>query len=139
MNIIDAYTAGIIDGEGSVTIQCRVTPCVEVTNTCLAMLERIQENYGGQIRKQKQYQTHHKDAWCWHVRGDKALAMLERILPMMLDESKVRRGQILLQEWKLKTPRNGRYSDEARTAKDEMVHRFFHGDAMVSTGHQDDD
>jgi len=128
--MIHAYAAGIIDGEGSVMIINRTTPTISVSNTSRPILEFLKENYGGHIKVQKKYKQHHKDCWVWNLLHDKALLMLENILPFMLEEKKVHRATILVEEWKLRTPRNGKYSPQQLEEKEEMLDRYF-GDALV--------
>ena len=128
-----AYCAGIIDGEGSILISQGKEPGVSVTNTDLGLLEYLQSMFGGSIRTQKTYKPHHKPAWLWSVRYDRALRMIECILPYMKETDKVRRALLLFDEWKACTPRNGRYTEEQAEAKRSLLERFFLRGCQVST------
>ena len=119
-----AYIAGILDGEGSVCIINRRSLQLSVTNSSRAIIDYLHQHCGGHIKVQKKYKPHHKQCWVWHLRGDKVLSLLEKLLPSMLEESKVERAKILVNEWKQKTPRNGKYSPQQLIEKDEMVDRF---------------
>jgi hypothetical protein len=137
MNEIDyAYCAGIIDGEGSILLAKSGTtrhPAISVTNTSLPMLEFLRSLFGGSIRKQKTYKPHHKEAWVWGVSYQRAMHMIDCILPYMKDEEKVRRAIIIIDEWNDATPSNGRYTDELLALKEAIIYRFFNGDERLST------
>ena len=134
MNELDyAYCAGIIDGEGSILIEQKKAPGISVTNTSLAMLEYLQSLFGGSIRKQKTYKPHHKPAWIWSITYDRALRMIDCILPYMKEENKIHRAIILLDEWKSATPRNGKYNEAQADAKRTLIERFYQGMQRLST------
>lgn len=72
------YTAGLIHGEGSVMLLRNKpnehrSPTISLTNTSRAIIDYLTNGYGGVVRKQKTYQDHHKQAWIWSLRGDKAI------------------------------------------------------------------
>ena len=128
MNELDyAYAAGIVDGEGSILIEQGKAPGVSVTNTSLAMLEFLQSLFGGSIRKQKTYKSHHRPAWVWSIKYDRALRMLDCILPYMKEEDKIHRATILIDEWKDATPRNGKYTEAQSAIKANLIERFYLG------------
>lgn len=126
----DAYTAGLFDGEGTVTLyrakanQNR-TPAVSVTSTTKPIMDWLKENYGGNVCKQKVYKEHHKQSWSWRCTGRKALDFLERIVPYMLETEKVRRATLILTEYENLTVRNGKYTPEQLAAKKDFEARFF--------------
>jgi hypothetical protein len=118
-----AYTAGLIDGEGSIML-CRLSknqayryPFVSVTSTTLALCEFLKTNYNGYICTKKLYAKHHKQAWHWNVSSNAALDMIKLIRPYMLEPSKVRRIDLLLAKYKILTPANGYYTSEQHLAK----------------------
>ena len=120
---IHAYTAGLIDGEGSVLLsrsgktQTYRYPCVSVTSTTLALCEFLKANYGGYICTKKTYAKHHKPAWHWTTMSNSALEMLELVRPYMLEPSKVHRIDLLLTKYKALTVANGHYTSEQHSAK----------------------
>ena len=89
-----AWLAGIIDGEGCVTLtterkrQKFKNPQVCVSNTSLKLLEEIKELTGvGHIRKKPKRVEHHKQAWSWQIKtGRQVLDLLEQLLPHMREE-----------------------------------------------------
>lgn len=65
INEIFAYTAGLIDGEGSILLsKLRPTefrtPVISLTSTSFEFLSFLKLNYGGYICKQKTYKSHYK-------------------------------------------------------------------------------
>lgn len=73
MEVVEkAYLAGIIDGEGTVTLtrhHKNETPTarVSVANNNLKLLEWIKSIVGGVIVSKKKYKTHHRDSYVWYV------------------------------------------------------------------------
>lgn len=130
-DLIYAYTAGIIDGEGTISIQRRRrkdyqrVPIVSVSSTTHELLKFLQDNYSGCIRNQKTYKEHHKPSWVWSVTHNRALSLIEKILPYMLEPNKVYRANLLLSGYKKVTPRNGQYTEEMLAAKLAFEHSFF--------------
>lgn len=125
-----SYTAGIIDGEGTVTLSVRNSgkyrsPVVSVTSTTYELLEFLKTNYGGTIRKQKVYKEHHKQSWCWNVINDGALNMLQRVKPYMREPKKIKRSEHLLSNYKNVTVRNGKYTAEQAAFKLKFESEFF--------------
>ena len=126
-----AYTAGLIDGEGSIGLAKHGTkspyrwPYVSMTNTSKELIDFMLENYGGSVSKHKVYKEHHKQSWVWRLAGDKAIGFVSRIFPHLLEERKRYRSRLLIEEYKKVTPRNGRYSDEKRKQKLAFEQAFF--------------
>jgi hypothetical protein len=129
---LDAYVAGLIDGEGTITLsrnnRCDVfrTPVVSMTSTTRELVDVVHSEYGGSVRTHKTYRTRHSDSYIWSVRHDRALAMLRRIAPYLRVPEKVHRAQLILDRYKVVTPRNGKYSDQLTCDKLEFEHLFFH-------------
>jgi hypothetical protein len=124
-----AYAAGLIDGEGTVTMSRRGDfrfPVVSVSSTTIELLEFMKRNHGGSISKHKTYQDHHKQSWSWKVVNDAALALLKQIRPYMLEPEKTYRADCLTEEYKAVTVRNGKYTPEQRARRLEFEERFFH-------------
>lgn len=134
MDVLDlAYTAGLMDGEGTVTlIKSHSTdryryPNVSITSTTHELIEFLVDNFGGLARAQKTYKEHHKQSWSWLIRGDKAIEMLELLVPYMKEPEKIRRANLIIEKYKSVTPRNGRYSTEMHLAKLAFEAEFFSG------------
>ena len=127
-----AYAAGLMDGEGTVTLtKYRAadkfrTPSATMSSTTLCLLEFMQNSFGGHIVNHKTYKAHHKQSWSWQLRGDSTLEFLKLVLPFMREPAKIRRANLLLSRYKLVTVRNGKYTEEQLAAKQQLEHEFFH-------------
>ena len=120
---LNAYTAGLIDGEGSVMLlringaTSNRSPVVSVTSTTRELVDFLKDNYGGTIVNQKVYKEHYKKAWIWKVSNSCALAFLQDIVGMLQEPKKRHRAQFLLDYYHKVTRINGRYSPDELTAK----------------------
>jgi hypothetical protein len=119
-----AYLAGIIDGEGTVTLTRQrknehPVPSVTVANNSLALLEWIRSLVGGTIIFKKRRKAHHSDSYAWSIRFDKALRLLAELQPYLI----VKRPQtdLILLKYKSVTHRAGKYSPEMLEAKMRLV------------------
>jgi hypothetical protein len=132
VEVLDAYVAGLIDGEGTITLShnnkgdAYRTPVVSMTSTTKELVELLHREYGGSVRFHRTYRARHSDSFIWSVRHNRALKMLERIAPYLRVPEKVTRANLILCRYKLVTPRNGKYSDVQRESKIEFEHLFFH-------------
>lgn len=134
MEVVHAYAAGLIDGEGTVSlIRNRKgkfrAPTVSMTSTTLELLSFMKGQYGGSIRRHRTYKDHHKQAWVWSIRYDRAIACLEQLLPHLKVPEKVYRARMLVFDYKQVTPRNGKYSPELLQLREEFDTQFFHPSA----------
>lgn len=129
--ILDSYLAGLIDGEGTITLsKDRAAskyryPVVSMSSTSIELINVFVENYGGVVCKHKTYKEHHKKSYSWRVISNKAINLLKQVVPYMLEPSKVYRANLILNDYKKVTRANGRYSDKQHTAKVEFENRFF--------------
>lgn len=126
-----AYIAGIIDGEGTVTLSKRHGldyryPVISVSSTTYGLLMFLKEKCGGCISKQKVYSDKHKQSWSWKLQSRPAIKLAEKLIPYLLEPDKKRRCNLLVHEFLSVTPRNGKYSDELRQAKLRFQEKFFH-------------
>jgi hypothetical protein len=126
-----AYIAGIMDGEGTITLS-RIhktdpyrTPVVSVSSTSYEILEFIHKHYGGTIINHKTYQQHHKQSWIWKVTYDKAIGLVSDVYPYLLDNTKRHRACLLISKYRKVTVRNGRYSESQKQAKLQFEQEFF--------------
>lgn len=132
MEVLDAYVAGLIDGEGTITLSHNNrgdafrTPVVSMTSTTKELIDVVHSEYGGSVRTHKTYRTQHSDSFIWSVRHDRALTMLRRISPYLRVPEKVHRADLILDRYKAVTPRNGKYSAQLMHDKLEFEHLFFH-------------
>jgi len=85
-----AYIAGIIDGEGCISLASRcdssyryVTPTVQVSNTHLSLLDWLKELFGGTVDVRKDNRPNRKQCNTWRVAGNKARFVIKLILPYL--------------------------------------------------------
>ena len=126
-----AYIAGIIDGEGSIMLikfhnNQFPSPCISIASTSLELLEWIKNKVGsGTIKIKKNYKpSKHLNSYTYTIRYNDAIDLLEKIEPYLVISSKKIRAQMIISEYKLITPRNGRYSNELIHAKQNFYKRF---------------
>ncbi len=127
-----AYIAGIVDGEGTITLSkinkddTWRTPVVSVSSTTYEILSYLQSLLGGSISKHKVYQDHHKQSWSWKVTARQALAVTQLVSGYLLEPDKRRRAILLNDKYLSVTPRNGKYSESLADTKREFESEFFH-------------
>lgn len=130
LDIDRAYTAGFIDGEGSILLTRNKagehrSPVVSVSNTCKPILDYLQDTWGGHIVTHKVYKSHHKQSWIWMLKANKAIDFLNEILPFLREDDKVYRARLIVNEYKSVTVSCGRYSEEQAELKSDFENRFY--------------
>jgi len=100
-----AYIAGIIDGEGCITI-CRrkikrlktgnwyYEPQVIISNTYRGLLDFCVEYYGGWIATLRKCKREHTTAYQWKTTGDEMRSLLKDVLPYLI--VKKRQARVVL-------------------------------------------
>lgn len=112
------YTAGLIDGEGSITLLKGRSkdkfhhPVVSVTSTSKELVDFLHQTFGGVLVNQKTYKLHHKQSWSWKITYDRAIEFIQIIRPFMKEHSKCQRCDMILSTYKSITNRNGKYTKE---------------------------
>lgn len=138
MSLTDAYTAGLFDGEGTVTMARHRNhktpnkfrrPVVSVSSTSLELLEFLRREHKGCIIKVTKRESHHKQAYIWTVVFDRARDFLKRVLPYLKEEEKIRRATLLIYTYPMITKRNGQYSVQEAKKRLEFEDTFF-GDSV---------
>lgn len=124
---VKAYLAGIIDGEGTVTLvraHRNETPCpeVSVSNTSLPLLKWIQKRVGGIVSSKKTYKSHHTISYVWRLRHDKAICFLNEIKEYLIVKRK--HADLITQEYKKVTHRAGKYTPQLLQKKNALVQRI---------------
>lgn len=126
-----AYVAGIIDGEGTITLtrvhrpEGRGPPVVSISSTELPLLRYIRSIIGaGRITGKMTARTHHSPSFAYVISTRQALALLAQV-SRYLRTYKLQRCRLLLEEYLAVTPRNGRYTPAQRAAKELFEARFF--------------
>jgi hypothetical protein len=102
-NMLDAYTAGLFDGEGSVIISRRGSRsrqdgqrsiyyhlAISVANTHYGVIAFLERFYGGCINNGKPYRG--KPIWFWTLHSENASQFLDALLPWLIikkEEAKI--------------------------------------------------
>lgn len=135
MTNIHAYAAGILDGEGTITLtpskgKHRV-PVVSIANTSLEILEFFKLNFGGTICSKRTSSDHHTPSFTWRLTYQRAIDFLELLLPYMLESKKRYRAELLISTYSSVTKRNGKYTPDELQQKISFEESFFSGDGGV--------
>lgn len=125
-----AYLAGLIDGEGTVTLT-RLNRnryrglAVTVSNTEVNILRYALSLIGvGKITNKRRSKINHTPSYTYQITNRQALDFLGQISPF-LQSLKAERARLVPSDYVRLTPRNGRYSGEQLTQRDLFVKRFF--------------
>lgn len=94
----DAYAAGILDGEGCLTVGLnkRVMTYdsriyVGMTEKAIGVLRQLKMKFGGSLKKTRNATAKWESAWMWTISGKNALPMIQSVLPhMILKQSQAR-------------------------------------------------
>lgn len=125
-----AYLAGIIDGEGTITlsrhnIHRHRYVSVTISNCELPLLEYVREIIGvGKITTKRVYNPKHSPGYTYQVYSRQALDLLKVVLPH-LHTYKQDRAQLILAHYLRLTPRNGKYTDEMICERKKFIDTFF--------------
>lgn len=124
-----AYIAGLIDGEGTVTLtrlhrneHRRLV--VSISNTDRSLLGFVLRAFGmGRITSKRTYCERHAPSYAWQVSSRQALEVLLEVYPY-LRTYKARRAALALERYVLVTPRNGRYGQALLSQRAEFEKEF---------------
>ncbi len=110
-----AYLAGIVDGEGTVTLTKfhkneTPTPNVSVANNNLELLKWIKIRLGGSIISKRNRKPHHNASYAWSIKQDRAIRLLNEIKQYLI--IKKPQADLITQRYKLVTHRAGKYTPE---------------------------
>lgn len=82
-----AYIAGIVDGEGCISMYRQNTtyfPRLNVVNTNRDLAEYLKKRLGGVIMERKRVKLCWKDSYEWQVQHQKAIDTVRMLLPYLL-------------------------------------------------------
>lgn len=131
MNELDiVYAAGLFDGEGSISlVKHRInrwhSPQVSIASTDYEVCEWFQSRFGGTIVTKQPRQPNHSLSWDWRLTDRRALDFLAKMRPYLVIKRKIRRIDLLLNDYIDCTPRNGRYTKEMAERKESLIEAFF--------------
>lgn len=119
-----AYIAGIIDGEGTVTLTKQhknetETPCVTVANNDLDLLKWIKSKVGGVIVNKKKRMFHHRNSYAWQIKQNRAISFLNEVKQYLI--IKKQHADLITSRYKIVTHRAGKYSQQMLEKKKELV------------------
>jgi hypothetical protein len=125
-----AYTAGLFDGEGSVSLIRHhknrwPSPQISVASTDHEVVRWLQFHFGGSVVTKQPRSSTHSVSYDWRLTDRRALTFLQRIRPYLVIQRKIRRIDLLLADYLACTPRNGRYSEDMIKRKEELIETFF--------------
>jgi intein-encoded DNA endonuclease-like protein len=127
-----AYIAGIIDGEGSISLTRmhpneHRRPCITIASTDRELLIYLQTLTGGTINNKKNYDpVRHKDSYTLNIKKkEDVLSILKQISPYLRVEKKRNRAQWILMNYEKVTPRNGKYNPQLLKQKIAFEDAFF--------------
>ena len=117
-----AYLAGLIDGDGTISIQAdrgKHKPVVSISNTNREVLEWCKNLIGqGSISSKKTYKKHHTPSFNLRWEYDIALDIAKKCCPYLI--IKKERAECIL-GWKLVVKRNGKYTPKELRKKEELI------------------
>jgi hypothetical protein len=127
--MLEIYTAGFLDADGSVSLQkgrstdpnYMRTPEVSFYNCDRTILDAISARWGGKVKSNKPTSEKHNVSFCLKVGGDAALRLLKEVVPYMLHQKKSLRAKLIVEHYKDCTPRNGKYTPDLIERKTWLV------------------
>jgi hypothetical protein len=124
------YAAGLFDGEGSISLVRHhnnrwPSPQVAGASTDYEVVRWLQIRFGGSVVTKKPRSSAHSVSYDWRLTDRRALSFLDRIRPYLVIRRKIRRIDLLLDDYLACTPRNGRYSEEILKQKERLIETFF--------------
>ena len=89
---VDAYAAGLIDGEAHVDVSLQKNArgnfiwrgAIAISMTDETVVRWMQEQFGGSVCLVTKRVEHHKQQWRWCVAGRKAYALAKRVEPFAI-------------------------------------------------------
>ncbi|MGB5102423.1 MAG: hypothetical protein WBO04_03770 [Steroidobacteraceae bacterium] len=124
-----AYLAGLIDGEGTITLSRRHANerrqlVVSVVSTEREIVAWVLSTVGaGKITRKRTTAKHHAPSFTYTVSNRQALAVLRQAAPY-LQSYKRARAHLAIVHYVELTPRNGKYSPEADAARCKFEESF---------------
>lgn len=131
-----AYIAGLVDGEGTITLSRRHARdrrqlVVSIANTERPLLDFVLERVGtGKITRKRTSAAHHTPSYCYSIANRQALALVAQLQPY-LRSHKRDRASLILSNYLRVTPRNGKYTTATEQDRWTFEQKFF---AITSTG-----
>ena len=125
-----AWLAGYMDGDGCVCLGSKSgrswrSPIIVIDSCDMELLDAARALVGGRLVVKRRYSDRHRQAWSLRLTGaDDVISVLTALRPFMRCAAKCERADMLINEWRACTPKNGFYSEADRTAKARFEERF---------------
>jgi hypothetical protein len=125
-----AYIAGIVDGEGTITLTVKqrganAHAAISIVSTEKNLIWYLFEIIGtGKITTKKAYKINHAPSYTYAVYNQQALFLLKMIYPY-LKTYKAKRASFLLRNYNTYTLRNGKYTPRQSLDRAQFVKKFF--------------
>ena len=117
-----ACIAGLIDGEGTITLTRQHAHenrrlVVSIASTEIQLLEFVIEAFGvGKITRKRISSVRHTPSFCYAVTSQQALSLLRQVSPYLRSYRQAR-ATLALARYATLTPRNGKYTADALTMR----------------------
>jgi len=124
-----AYLAGLIDGEGTITLSRRHSNerrqlVVSIVSTEREIVDWARETIGaGKVTRKRTSSIRHTPSFTYSISNRQALEVLRQTMPH-LRSYKLRRAELALERYVSLTPRNGKYSPDLLAARQLFELRF---------------
>lgn len=124
-----AYIAGLVDGEGSITLTRKHRNenrhlGLTISSTELPLLQFVVDAAGvGNISNKRASKPGHSHSFAYGVYNRQALDLIEQIYPHLLSY-KAERCSLVIRDYLRLTPRNGKYSPQLMEERKFFESRF---------------
>lgn len=124
-----AYIAGLVDGEGTITLSRKHRNenrqlSLTVSSTERPLLTYLRRVIGaGRITNKRPAKSHHSPSGAYAINNRQAYALIEQISPY-LRSYKAKRARLVLRDYLRLTPRNGKYTVAQTRARHTFVRNF---------------
>lgn len=125
-----AYIAGLIDGEGTITLSRRHRNenrqlVVTISSNERTILQYVKDVTGvGIVTKKRAYKASHSINYTYKLSNRQAIDLLQQLFPYFKSYKK-HRAQLVLDKYLILTPRNGKYSQQLADARSQFIDEFF--------------
>jgi hypothetical protein len=126
---VASYIAGLIDGEGTITLtrmHANETRrlVVSIANTEIPILKFVKDHVrAGKITNKRVTSDRHTPSFCYSITSTQALTLLQQVIPY-LRSYKRHRAALALTRYRALTPRNGKYSPQLLSERHEFEKSF---------------
>lgn len=117
---ICAYTAGMIDADGSIGMKTDGkfrSPIVTIYNNDYSIMEKMQLAWGGKISSRNYDNPKWNTSYEIRFNTNESLRIIGAVLPYMHHNKKKARAKLLDEHYTDCTPRNGKYSKQQLAQK----------------------